>query len=593
MVYDPQSRASGGWTVANNAKRTKEEEEREANAAYNAAAASRQPTAPGDNIWKEDMRLKAGGGQDKGQQREWNRRDEAYGWADGETARRTLEQQQRQMQQAQLARAGQNAAANYAGSQTQIGWDKARVQGLQTPYMDRSQIANANSSYMQGMNTLAGQLQAQAQGQGPSLAQMQLSQATDRNLAALMSAQAAARGGPGGALAQRQLMSNMGNVQSQAGAASAQLRLQEQMAAQQQLAGVLGQGQQAVLAGRGQDIGMAAADQAQAAQTMALKENLFQKYTQMGMSIDQARAQVDMDIAQMAYGPQGLAGQYNQFEQQRTIAGMADDKDTWDKLGILGGPVASGAGAAGATIIRAIDPDSDENLKHDIKPVSATKPITAMPSPSFSDMDDDDAEFVQRMMASGSPQGGGLLMGILSPNNAGTPQGRLLQLNTNPKLKTAGGSGIGTSAGDVLKRNVAGFASHPTSMKSYVTSDTRLKDIPGQVSASEPFPSSDERSKSTSRSSDMTDELLNSIKAYTYRYKDKAKHGDGLRYGLMAQDLEKSETGRSMVKDMPHGKVVDGGQAALAALAATSELHKRQQALERALLKSSKKEKKS
>jgi hypothetical protein len=87
---------------------------------------------------------------------------------------------------------------------------------------------------------LAQQLQAQARGEGPSLAQMQLAQATDRSL---QQALGAARSGLGSnpALAARtaalQASGTMGNAASQ----SAMLRLQEQQDAQRALAGLSGQ----------------------------------------------------------------------------------------------------------------------------------------------------------------------------------------------------------------------------------------------------------------------------------------------------------------------------------------------------------------
>lgn len=53
------------------------------------------------------------------------------------------------------------------------------------------------------------------------------------------------------------------------------------------------------------------------------------------------------------------------------------------------------------------------------------------------------------------------------------------------------------------------------------------------------------------------DRFIDALEAYSYRYKDPATDGAGQRHGVMAQDLEKSAIGRSVVRDTPHGKMVD------------------------------------
>ncbi len=88
---------------------------------------------------------------------------------------------------------------------------------------------------------LAAQLQAQANGQGPSIAQMQLQQATDRTLNQSLGAIRSATGANAGLSARTAALAGAQQLGS-AGNASGQLRLQEQQQAQQMLAGVAGQG---------------------------------------------------------------------------------------------------------------------------------------------------------------------------------------------------------------------------------------------------------------------------------------------------------------------------------------------------------------
>lgn len=104
--------------------------------------------------------------------------------------------------------------------------------------------ANAN------MNGLVQQLQDQANGQGPSLAQNQLKEGTDRT-ANLAAGAIASQRGINPALAARMITQQQANANQQAAGQSADLRMQEQMAARQQLANVLGQQMQGGLGAGG------------------------------------------------------------------------------------------------------------------------------------------------------------------------------------------------------------------------------------------------------------------------------------------------------------------------------------------------------
>jgi hypothetical protein len=224
---------------------------------------------------------------------------------------------------------------------------------------------------------LAGQLEAQAAGQGPSLAQAQLQQATDQNIAQQMALAASARGGNVG-MAQRQAAQNAAAVQQQAAQQASMLRMQEQMAAREQLGGLLGQGR--------------AADQ------------------------------------------QGSIAQAELTEAGKNRRSKAIG-------GIISGVAQAGAAAASAA--------SDEDLKTEIKP--------------------------------GAKQ---------------------------------------------------------------------------------------------------IESFLEAMKAHSYEYKDKEKHGAGKHVSPMAQELEKTELGKSMVIDTPDGKMVDYGKGFGAMLAANAALHERVKKLE-------------
>ncbi|MGE0527288.1 MAG: hypothetical protein AB7G93_15210 [Bdellovibrionales bacterium] len=90
-------------------------------------------------------------------------------------------------------------------------------------------------TYRDKQTALAEALEAQARGEGPSLAQNQLRKATERNLQDQMALAASARGNVNPALMQRQLMQNQAATNQAAAQQSADLRFQELMAARQML----------------------------------------------------------------------------------------------------------------------------------------------------------------------------------------------------------------------------------------------------------------------------------------------------------------------------------------------------------------------
>lgn len=108
----------------------------------------------------------------------------------------------------------------------------------------QQQVTTANNNYQQantGLNQLAQMLMAQAQGQGPNIANQQLQNATSQNVAnqaALMAGQRGAASNP--ALIARQIAQQGAGIQQQAAGQSAQNVLAQQLGATQQLGGVYG-----------------------------------------------------------------------------------------------------------------------------------------------------------------------------------------------------------------------------------------------------------------------------------------------------------------------------------------------------------------
>lgn len=152
---------------------------------------------------------------------------------------------------------------------------------------------------------LSQQLQAQAAGQGPSLAQLQLQQATQQQQAQAAGAIASQRGiNP--AMAARLISQNQAQLGQQAAGQSAQLRMAEQMGARQQLAGVLGAQQSGALgmlgtAGQLQQ-GQNAARIQNSLGTQALNQQTAAQNAQMNLGAQQINAGVQGQNAQTNAG---------------------------------------------------------------------------------------------------------------------------------------------------------------------------------------------------------------------------------------------------------------------------------------------------
>lgn len=100
---------------------------------------------------------------------------------------------------------------------------------LQRQDMFISQLQEQSGGY----DPLIEMLSAQARGEGPSLAEMQFKQLTDRNIAQQLGTAAAQRG-VNPALAARMAAQGQANIGQQAAGQAAQIRLQELLQAQQQ-----------------------------------------------------------------------------------------------------------------------------------------------------------------------------------------------------------------------------------------------------------------------------------------------------------------------------------------------------------------------
>ena len=137
-------------------------------------------------------------------------------------------------------------AVNLERSKIAAQQNAAAAQGSRFGALGNEAARQQDQARAQQM-ALINQLQNQASGLGPSLAQAQLQQATDRNMQQAMALGVSQRGaGQGAAL--HNIANQRAGIGQQMAGDSAMLRLQEQLQARQMLGGLLG-------GMRGQDIG--------------------------------------------------------------------------------------------------------------------------------------------------------------------------------------------------------------------------------------------------------------------------------------------------------------------------------------------------
>lgn len=99
---------------------------------------------------------------------------------------------------------------------------------------------------------------------------------------------------------------------------------------------------------------------------------------------------------------------------------------------------------------------------------------------------------------------------------------------------------------------------------------------------------SDERAKTSiaevSSTASEFEELMGALSANTYEYKEPDRHGYGLRFGFMAQDLDKTKLGKHIVKPDAAGfKTIDVAPLALATASGLGLIYDRLKDLEKAV----------
>ncbi len=514
---------------------------------------------------------------------------------------------------------------------------------------------------------LVSQLQQQAAGQGPSLAQMQLQQGADRNLKNAIAMQASQRGGMAGGLAMRNIAQQRADIGQQLAGQAGMQRLQEQQQAQQMLGGISG-------GARGQDIGLATsqaelgqqaalANQNAALQQQALNDKMSGFFNTGLADLDMAQRQSAQDLEKLKVnqnlGIQGVNAQSYEgaskrrgdliggiggglataFSDKRLKMNIKDDDKELDHFlsglnghaegGVIGKYSSSSSDEEDETEKKAKELMSGKGTENDSGQTKTGKAIGYGVGSAFKSDDkgtgktiaagtDTKADFIpmaNKGGVAGCMADGGMVKDDRSDKVSEsmklafkTPDEKKKEDETKRPdplgMKKAFGF-QGYSDGGMTEK--LGMLAKLAPMAMAAMSDKGSKEhmkpqsyehggtVAGRAKVAGDSPKNDtvlaklSPGEGVIKRTDMQDlgikngdqlqEFVDGLKAYTYNYKN-PEHGEGKYASPMAQDLEKSELGKSMVIDTPQGKMVDYSRAAGTMLATAAMLNDKMKKLE-------------
>lgn len=451
------------------------------------------------------------------------------------------------------------------------------AQGRNAPQVDLTQAnfsrTGANAAIGQATDARASQLaNADAlrafyqQGPGPSAAEAQLRMAQDQNAAQMLAMARSGRGSGASASASRQAMMQGADIGQRTAAELANLRANEAAQFRGQQLQAMGLEQQGLGAARsgdqstaglysqlyGQDLGQAQFDanlayqqgvqndafltnmigaQNQAGQLQLGAGNLelgfggqALGYEQLGSSIAGQQLQADVAFEGMKSGNYMAAQQANAgYDAQR-------DASNLQMLAMLGAAA------------------SDRDAKHDVKP--ANEDLLSM-FDSFSG---------SSPLAAGAAQGLRLRQAIDQEQQDPTALATY-QAPQAPEQKQSGG--IMAMLGGLMGGGGM-TASDRETKRELREAESLNEQLMAALAKQSPYPT-------TQQPNTAALDAVRQAPGYSYEYRDPARHGEGRFYGPMAQDLERTPVGRSVVKQAPDGtKMVDTSRLTLVNTAAQS-----------------------
>lgn len=436
--------------------------------------------------------------------------------------------------QAQAATLGPAAQAQASTIDPAVLATAARIRGE-----EQEQFRARQLGLVQGLeDTIAGK--------APSVAEIQLRDAADRNIAQQYAMAASARGQNIG-LAQRGAAQNAAGIGAQLGRDASLLRAQEIAQARGLLGGVLAQGRDSDInlatnqAGLEQQATLANAN---AQNTRAI--NQAQLGTQVslgnaGMTNEQARAaatlQTNVNVANAGMtNEQARAGA--QLQTQTEIANAAARNAAAIRQAELEQQAATG--------------NADRSLTADTSNATLQQQAAIANQTAYNAQQQHAAQLAQQIAIANQ-------------------QAQQTQTQLDDQREKAMRDAALTAQGQTIE---AGVGKAGIDLKNREAALDTAKAV-GQAVA---FVSSDERGKTDIAAADVpVRAFLDDLEAKTFRYRrpDRPGAARGRRFGVMAQDLERNPVGRSLVRDTEQGKVIDLPQGLGVFLAALGNINRR------------------
>jgi hypothetical protein len=444
--------------------------------------------------------------------------------------------------------------------------------------MEAAGISREDIAFREKQMALANSLEQAAAGNGPSVANIQLQKANEDAIKAQAAIAASARGG-NPILAQRQAAQNVASLQQENAAKSAELKIQEQQQARAQLGDVLSQA-------RGQDIGVntsQAGFQQEASKVDKLAED-ERAFKQTELDQDAAKTTADLKLKADTFNSDqdfkaAMSDEERKLDAAKTsyLANIdvskfnATAKNEMEKLrvdSLLRTKLASQASELALTQM-----GIDAIAKKLGIQVDTAKAILASETQKYTSEQD-------RLTAQKGAEGkmAGNIIGSAATAIASMSD-ETMKANVKP-LDIVAPAKVELSKDPVVEKDKKSFAdvlkesTAPANSKIEDSSDGILAGVrafaakgsesEGAKGAKEAL--SDETSKKKVKSDNpKIDALLASLDGYEYEYKDTSMPGTakGKRFGVMAQDLERTPAGASIVKTDPNTgkKMIDVEQA--------------------------------
>lgn len=387
---------------------------------------------------------------------------------------------------------------------------------------------NAYGTYAQ-QNGLANTFQGMLDGTGPNLAQAQMNASTDQSISAQMAMANSSKGGLASALASRNASQMGASMQQNAAQQSMIGTIQQQQMAAGQLNSLYNNQGQLALGEQNLNQQNALAQ----AQLQAGQNQLNQGYDlgEQGLSQQLGIAQMGAQMSgQQLLSSNQLASQGQGLQQGEFNAGQNQS--------MFSGALAAGAGALMMSDMLSKTNVSPAGASSPANPDMGTLALNMPPPPTAQEVSSANQVADQAsLQQSAQKQGGmGAMMSGFAQMGAGAGGGGLAQI-------PMGAYG-----------------------QSFLSDEDAKTRIPGGLTDADRF--------------------LASLKPATYQYRDPRNeptdHPTGDRYlGIMAQDVAKSPTGGTIVKDTPRGKAIEQMPALSAVMAGLGRLNERLSSLER------------